>query len=101
MKPLPTITVLATVALVGCETSGDATPGLGDVPAAAVNACITRADEFWSAAPGTSVVSSAEPALTAVAGNWKLQMSTGIQQSTCTVDPIGRVVNVGPGWSSY
>ena len=96
MKLLPTITVLATVALVGCKTSGGAA-GLGDVPPAAVNACSIGADNFWTAASGTSVVAGAVQNM--VQGNWTLQMATGINQSTCTVTPIGGVINMAPGYN--
>jgi hypothetical protein len=94
MKLLLTITVLATVALVGCKTNGGAAGGMGDVPPAAVNACIIDADNFWTAAPGTSVVNGAT---NTEQGNWTLQMGTGIHQSTCTVTPIGGVINIDPG----
>lgn len=99
MKLLPTITGLATVALVGCETSGGA-EDFGDVPAAAVNACINRADDMWAAARGTSVLNGA--VLTDQGnqnGNWALQMGTGTLQSTCTVTPIGGVISIEPGGS--
>src|SRR5262245_60601357 len=69
MKLLPTITLLATLSLVGCETSGGAAgagdkppatgsgaAGVGDIPPAAVQACMRGADDFWSAKPGTSAV---------------------------------------------
>jgi hypothetical protein len=128
VKLLPKITVLATVALVGCETSsgasgaGDKPPatsvsaatakaapaspsdvpaaarggavGAGDVPPAAVQACIGGADDFWSAKPGTSVVYGGHPT---DQGFWSLQMATGSLQSTCTVTPIGGIINIGPG----
>jgi hypothetical protein len=109
MKLLPTITVLATVALVGCQTgSGAAGPGhkqpaasrsaagVGGVPPAALQACLSAADNFWSAKPGTSVLNSANPTNQ---GLWALQMRTGAFQSTCTVTPVGSIINVGPTYS--
>ena len=120
MKLLPTITGLATVALVGCETSGstagagDKTPkassgaagasgkppaartsaaGVGDIPPAAVQACNRAADNFWSAKPGTSVIYGGNPTYQ---GFYALQMATGALQSTCTVTPIGGIINIGP-----
>ena len=88
--------LLATVALVGCQTGGGAA-GVGGVPPAAVSACSIRADNLWSAAPGTSVVNSAQMSMAAAAGNWQLQMGTGSYISTCTVTPIGQVINISPG----
>jgi hypothetical protein len=109
MKLLPTITVLATVALVGCETAGGASgpgreqqagssgaAGAGGVPRAALQACITAADDFWSAKPGTSLLNSANPT---DQGFWALQMRTGALQSTCTVTPVGGIINVGSTYS--
>ena len=109
MKLLPTITVLATVALVGCETSGGAAgtgdkppasrgsaAAVGDIPPAAVQACTKGADDFYSAKPGTSVVSGANAT---DQGFWALQMATGGLLSTCTVTPIGGIVNIGPTYS--
>jgi hypothetical protein len=86
------------IAIAGCETSGANTvAGIGDVPPAAVSACSMAADNLWSAAPGTSVVNSAQTAVTSVAGNWQLQMGTGSHRSACVVNPIGRVVSIAPG----
>jgi hypothetical protein len=109
MRLLPTITVLATVALVGCETGSGATgprgkqpaasssaAGAGDVPPAALQACIRGADDFWSAKPGTSVLNSANPT---DQGFWALQMQTGALQSTCTVTPVGGIINVSATYS--
>ena len=56
MKLLATITVLATVALVGCETSGSAAGVGGTYPPMAVEACTSGADDLQVAAPGTSVL---------------------------------------------
>jgi hypothetical protein len=96
MKSIWTLTVLATVALVGCETSGANTGAAsGDVRQTAMNACANRADDLWSAAPGTSVVNGeGEPDQY---GNLILQVSTGSYRSTCTVTPSGQVVNIDPG----
>ena len=96
MKPLPTITGLVTVALVGCETSGDA-GDFGDVPPAAVNACIDSADDMWAAARGTSVLNGAVLSVGNQTGNWTLTMGTGTYQSTCYVTPIGEVTSIEPG----
>jgi hypothetical protein len=96
MKLISTITVVTATALTGCETSGGVA-GLGDVPQAAVSACSIRADSLWSAAPGTSVVNSAQTSTSANAGNWQLEMGTGSYTSTCTVTPIGQVINIDPG----
>ena len=98
MKLLLTITVLATVALVGCKTSGGAAGGVGDVPAAAVNACINSADDMWAAVRGTSVLTGAVLLDQGnQIGSWALTMATGIHQSTCTVTPIGGVFSIEPG----
>jgi len=89
---------LTTIALPGCQTGGSNTPaGLAGVPPLAVSACSARADDFWSATPGTSVVNSAQMSTGKAVGNWQLQMGTGNRQSTCTVNPIGNVINIGPG----
>jgi hypothetical protein len=86
------------VAIAGCQTSGANTvAGIGDVPAASVSACSTAADNLWSAAPGTSVVNSAQTATSSVAGNWQLQMGTGSHRSTCVVNPIGRIISIAAG----
>jgi hypothetical protein len=98
MKHISPITALVAVALAGCQASGgNAVAGLGGVPEMAVTACSSRADEFWNAAPGTSVVNGAQPATGTVAGNWQLQMGTGSYRSTCMVNPIGRVISIVPG----
>jgi hypothetical protein len=90
------------VALAGCETSGaNKAAGIGAVPPAAVNACSVVADNFWSAPPGTSVVNGAQTSTGFVAGNWQLDMGTGTHRSTCTVNPIGRVISIAPGSSGY
>jgi hypothetical protein len=92
MNLVSTIIVLtAAVALVGCETNGAA---VGDIRQTAMNACANRADGFWNAAPGTSVVNEGEPD---EYGNWILQVGTGGYQSTCTVTPGGQVVKIDPG----
>lgn len=123
MKLLPTITVLATFALVGCETSGStagasekppkansdaaaaggeppaassSVAGIGDIPPTGVQACMRGADNFWNVKPGTSVVSGGNPT---DQGFWALQMATGKLQSTCTVTPLGNVINIGPTYS--
>jgi hypothetical protein len=86
------------VALAGCETSGaNKVAGVGPVPPAAVKACSISADNFWSAPPGTSVVNGAQRSTGVVAGNWRLQMGTGSHRSTCTVNPLGRVISIAPG----
>ena len=82
--------------LAGCQTGGGAA-GVGDVPQAAVSACAIRADNLWSAAPGTSVVNSVQTSTASVAGNWQLQMGTGSNISTCVVSPIGQVISISPG----
>ena len=96
MNLISTLTVLATVALVGCETSGANTGAAsGDVRQTAMDTCAARADNFWSAAPGTSVVDGeGEPDQY---GNLILQVGTGGYRSTCTVTPSGQVVNIDPG----
>lgn len=98
MKPRLPIAAVALLGLAGCQTSGANTgTGIGGVPPAAVSACSIRADDFWTAAPGTSVVNAAQPATGTVAGNWQLQMGTGSYRSTCVVTPIGHVISIGPG----
>lgn len=95
MKSIRKLTVFATVALVGCETSGANTDAaLGDVRQTAIDACARRADSLWSAAPGTSVVNEGQPDRN---GNWVLQVGTGGYQSTCTVTLGGQVVGIDPG----
>src|SRR5262245_4240341 len=93
------ITAVTLAALCGCETSGStsAAAGVGPVPQAAVSACSASADNFWSAAPGTSVVNGASTAIGAYAGNWQLTMGTGRFRSTCVVNPIGVVMSISPG----
>jgi hypothetical protein len=92
MRLVSTIIVsIAAVALVGCETSG---ASVGDIQQTVMNACANRADGFWNAAPGTSVVNEGQPDQY---GNWILQVGTGGYQSTCTVTPGGKVVNIDPG----
>ena len=88
--------LLTAVVLPGCQARGGAA-GIGDVPQAAVNACSIRADELWSATPGTSVVNSAQTSTAAAGGNWQLQMGTGTYISTCLVSPIGQVISVSAG----
>jgi hypothetical protein len=102
-RPASAFLILA--ALSGCQAggSGGATNVSGPppttvsgVPPAAVSACLKRADSFWSAAPGTSVVNGAQQADSAVVGNWQLLMGTGNNRSTCTVNPIGQVIDMSP-----
>ena len=96
MNLISTITVLtASVAIVGCETSGANTgAALGDVRQIAINACAISADNLWNAAPGTSVVNEGEPDRY---GNWRLRVSTGGHRSICRVTLGGQVVNIDPG----
>ena len=123
MKILPTVTVLATLALVGGETSGSTAgagekppkansgaaatggkppaassnvAGIGDIPPTGVQACMGRADNLWNAKPGKSVAIGGNPT---DQGFWALQMTTGNLQSTCTVTPLGNVINIGPTYN--
>ncbi len=105
MKTRPASAFLFFAALSGCQAgggsgaasvSGARPPVVSGVPPAAVSACLKRADDFWSAAPGTSVVNAAQQADSAVVGNWQLQMGTGNNRSTCTVNPIGQVIDMSP-----
>jgi hypothetical protein len=98
MKTRLPIAGIILVALAGCESSSASkAAGVGPVPPAAVSACSIAADNFWSAAPGTSVVNGAQAATGYVAGNWQLDMGTGNHRSTCLVNPIGRVTSIAPG----
>ncbi|HET9535632.1 MAG: hypothetical protein ABWY13_00040 [Mesorhizobium sp.] len=95
MKASLPIAAATFATLAGCETSGTNTAGaLGDIPPAAIEACSIRADDFQTAAPGTSVVNAAQPIRD---GNWQLRMGTGNLRSTCTVSPTGRVISIAPG----
>ena len=96
MKSIRTLTMLVTVALVGCETSGGNTDAaaMGDVRQTAIDACAKRADSLWSAAPGTSVVNQGQPDQY---GNWVLKVGTGGYRSTCTVTLGGQVLGIDPG----
>ncbi|RDJ09421.1 hypothetical protein [Rhizobium grahamii] len=64
----------------------------GNVPQAALSACMQRADEFQNARRGTSVANGAERS----GPNWVLTMGTGQYASRCTVSGSGRVVSIDP-----
>ena len=65
----------------------------GDVPQAALNACMRRADQYQNVATGTSMVSGAQRS----GANWVLKMDSGEFKSTCTVTASGKVVSIDPG----
>ncbi len=76
----------------GSASTGDAS---GEVPEAALNACMKRADDFQNAAVGTSMARGAQRS----GANWVLKMDTGAEgKSTCTVTGSGQVVSIDPGY---
>ncbi|MBW9118401.1 hypothetical protein JNB88_32915 [Rhizobium cauense] len=72
--------------------SGNAAAASGNVPQAALSACMRRADDFQNARQGTSVVNGAARS----GANWVLTMATGQYTSKCTVSGSGRVVSMDP-----
>ncbi|MDR6755962.1 hypothetical protein J2Y48_001252 [Mycoplana sp. BE70] len=64
----------------------------GEVPQAALDACMRGADEFQDATPGTSVANGAECS----GPNWVLTMGTGAYTSKCTVTGSGKIVSMDP-----
>ena len=98
MKLLSKMGSLTAIALSGCQASGGNTAaGVAGVPPAAVTACSRQADDYWNAAPGTSFVNGAQMSTAENSANWQLQIGTGNQQTTCTVNPIGNIINFGAG----
>lgn len=75
-----------------CGQSNAASGSSGDVPQAALNACMRRADEFQNAKSGSSVANGAERS----GPNWVLTMGTGSYSSRCTVTGSGKIVSIDP-----
>jgi hypothetical protein len=95
MKPI-SITILITIALTGCQTSGVNTDvgARSVVPDKALSACSSRADRYQNAAAGTSVINGGQPT---EEGNWQVRLTTGSFRSTCTVTPGGTIIDFEPG----
>ena len=84
----------------GCQSSAGGASG--DVPQAAIKACLRNADAYQNAAPGTATfngnaradVADDNPA--AAGDNWALQVAVAGVAMVCTVTPTGTVVELKP-----
>jgi hypothetical protein len=91
--------LLALLLPAGCQSSGG---GSGDVPQAAVKACLRNADAYQNAAPGTATFNGnaradvADDNLEAAGDNWALQVSVAGVAMLCTVTSTGTVVELKP-----
>jgi hypothetical protein len=65
---------------------------VGDVPQAALEACMKRADQLQNAKAGASMANGAARS----GANWVLTMGTGTYSSKCTVTGAGKVVSIDP-----
>ena len=84
----------------GCQTGGSAPSG--NVPQAAIAACLQHADQYQNAAPGTATYSGVNSADVAVGNpaesgdNWALKVTVAGVGMLCNVTPDGTVQNIQP-----
>jgi hypothetical protein len=84
----------------GCQSSGGGSSG--EVPQAAVKACLRNADAYQNAAPGTATFNGnargdvADDNPEAAGDNWALQVAVAGVGMVCTVTPTGTVLELKP-----
>jgi hypothetical protein len=90
--------MLALLVPAGCQTGASS----GEVPKAAVDACLHNADAYQNAAPGTAKLQGspradvADDNPAAAGNNWALQIAVSGVMMVCTVTPTGTVVELKP-----
>lgn len=76
-----------------CDKPKRAAAASGDIPQAAMLACMASADSYQGVMPGTSMVNNGHKK----GKNWVLSMASGTYRSTCTVSAKGKVIDMNPG----